>query len=604
MIRVVRYLNRRNVRFVMKRRLSRPEYAECLRLIGSDSRKELANLASFEIFGNPIDDILDETEVDYRRALMSRPPLMPLAFLIGFCLAAEAWWPDSISTGAWGFALVLMATFLKQRSIRGVYWGDGLPKSVRRLMRRSRVCSVDFEYLVKTSIASVVNRKLDGVAGFERLVPHMEPALRNLDSSLLPIRALADIRDRVLERRGLVLGVTGSRGAGKTFALEYLRRFRPAIGECLFLRLPAPQTGADLGRFVLGALAAQFAGDVGPRLERRRRWLHFSGVVLAWLGSLTYLAAVLAAVAEARGLDSRVPAPAFILSWWSWAVMPADMVAYFWGLGAILATLGVFWFWKWLVTEFSRSLRTKYLAQDVLESLRFESERGTEIGMSGVAGVAASASQSRRGRPLEMGDVYATFEALVQSFAGVSRRRLLILIDELDRYGGGSDGATSLVEALNQIKPFLLVPGVSAVMAISSEAADQFRRELGPGEAGVLDSSFDEIVEIPPWSSGDVKYLLDGFVVGFNDQIMAEVSKISKGRPRDAMRAAWMICRMRAKKVPLELHSILERRGLPTRVPNAPRTERPGPLSWELCLEVVGEYFACPSSPTPSGKAV
>lgn len=110
------------------------------------------------------------------------------------------------------------------------------------------------------------------------------------------------------------------------------------------------------------------------------------------------------------------------------------------------------------------------------------------------------------------------------------------------------------MRALNQVKPFFMVPGVSAVMTVSDQARRSFENK-DKESLSVLDSTFDEMVPVPPWNVDELKTLLVYWVVGMPTSDQERLAELSGGRPREVMRLARIYCDIMNNKMPLELWS-------------------------------------------------
>ncbi len=584
-MRSVRYLSWTNVWLVAYLRLLRPEYAEILRSLGSNSRQRVARATASKVTEFRT-TTLQETEIEYRREV-ARNLVCPFAWVLVLMTAVLnlAAGTSIVSGIPWAFVILISLFGIFDalwRAARGWLWADWCPRWTQSRLRRGRIGSGDFQVLLTMGLSAALNAGLYRADAHDKISAQMKPQLRELKSTLLRTNALTDIRDRVIDRPGLVLGVSGSRGAGKTFALEYLRRFQPQIGEIIFLRLPSPHARADLAKFLLAAVADRLAGPYRPsQMERLATRARVAAAIALIMLVVTVLLGGTRSYVNALALSPRPTGlEALGLTWDALALAPVE--AFFVvAAGVLLVTVSVL-FALWLHVEGTGPAHTRALARDVLANLRFDDEKVQEAGMqlAFTAGAQVGANllsrRSRRGRPVEVGDVYATFERLVDSYLSSSRKRLLIIVDELDRYDVTDVGSATLDEALNEIKPFFLVRGVSAVMSISSQAAQRYRNRGDIATLGVLDSTFDEVVEIPPWTKTEMSWLLNCLIVGLREDIINQIHEMSKGRPREAVRIAWMVCRLRNRRNPV-----------PLEIRVAGGDANVGFRIWEECLELV-----------------
>ncbi len=335
-----------------------------------------------------------------------------------------------------------------------------------------------------------------------------------------------------------------------------ISRYEADTGPMIWLRLPAPEADADLGRYVLSSLAANLAGEQHPREYERRAsiaiWLIVGGCLL--LGLVIAVLSALMQLAPAIESDDSVPDA---LRGLQTAVANTSAGDTF--LWALLLSLPLLFagFWK-LISSSVRGLGyARASARETLRQLQFEETASAEKGLDltvGRVGGALRRHRTTRRRELAIHDVYHAAEVLIDRYRYATGKRVILLIDELDRYAVGSDGRGPLGAALNQIKPFLAIRGLSAVMTVSDQAKAAFERR-DVTLLTELDSTFDEIIPVPPWDAEDIKELFDYWVVGLSGDVQDQLAKLAGGRPREAIRIARMYVKLRGGKAPLEMWS-------------------------------------------------
>lgn len=519
--------------------------------------------------------LLRETLHDYRVEISCSfrwPGLtfVMLGLAIGLVIHSamtHTWKPGALGAGA--IAGVVVAVWYQTWKMRsGHLFSERLPQPVHSLLRVRRIPTGQFQFIVQTRLSFALNKMLSADE-VNAMAPEMRPDALSRDT-LNPVSSLNDIRDRVLQRPDITLGLSGSRGVGKTTIMNYLRRFEAEIGRVILIRLPAPSVKVDLARFMLDAVANKLAGEKPTswekRLKKRSHWIVlFSAVLLvaalyfAGISSLRLSMAdrgVLSALAENGQISGN-------LADTEWLEHLELLAAYALLLAAVVCfSLGL------LVNTWSSSApglrRLTALANDIRDSLTFEKEttQQANLGLSLRLGSGGISTLNRlKERDLLQADIYAVFERLVQQYRQVTGKRILLLIDELDRYELQFEGNEKRVlgEALNQLKPFFLVPGVSAIMSISTQAIRQFENREAES-LGVLDSTYDETVEIPNWDENEIMTFLSYVVTGLSEPAQRRLAELSKGRPREADRLAWLFCRYMQKPEtpPIEIAGFLQ----------------------------------------------
>lgn len=515
---------------------------------------------------NEIDTILRETYLDYRAQQILKPSgSLLIAMTLALPVAIYLMWKSNAITGAIVILLIMLSIVLLgwyqiSRTRKARLFSDRLSVRLQQIVRMRRIDRDTFKFIIRTRSSEIINAQEGTYEIFDNLSPVITAASHTNDI-LNPTAAWSDIRDRVLARGSFVLGVSGSRGIGKTTTLNYLKRFEAEVGEVILLRLPSSDLENDLARYVLDALVEKLAQDSEPLSVRKRGKVTR---VIGGLGAISIASSFVLMGLASYAFDTplfeaefRQPIGSLL------GAMPATSISIF---VVFLTVIGYVMILLAAIRSFSplsSSNRIEYvreMAKDVRERLRFEQEvtHRAEAGLILTPGKGLLSRERRtRARPLSYGDVYASFEALVERYRHVTGKHILLLIDELDRYEpAANDEVGKLGKALNQLKPIFLIPGVSAVLTISTQAAESFHRR-DPGSLGVLDSTFDEVVTLREWDPKELRILLSNLVVGLSKPTQVVLSELADGRPREAVRLGWMMCQLMDGTTPMELSSIV-----------------------------------------------
>jgi hypothetical protein len=117
---------------------------------------------------------------------------------------------------------------------------------------------------------------------------------------------------------------------------------------------------------------------------------------------------------------------------------------------------------------------------------------------------------------------------------------LAVTIDEMDRI---SDPAQA-ERFLNDIKAIFNIPGCVYLVSVSEDALSGFESRIVHVRTA-MDSSFDAVVRLPPFTLDQSLDLLRRRVVGFPDLFTALCHGVSGGVPRDLVRAARTLIELR-----------------------------------------------------------
>jgi hypothetical protein len=357
---------------------------------------------------------------------------------------------------------------------------------------------------------------------------------------------------RLMERMpGGAIGLSGSRGAGKTTLMRSLCRPEGTKGgaDDLALMVDAP-VSYDAREFVLHLFAQACSAVLGPeRVARLRgadgpfRWP--SGPMFILLASpLSVIGLMLFAAGMFLVFFSALDVATQLSSPLVWGLVLA-------GAGNFLAVASV-------VGESQRRRRAPGVTSrpvvsdahgdgDVqtaavrLRQIWFQQSftSGWSGSLKAPLGLEGGLSGST-----EFAEQQLSFPEIVSMFRGfleqvASSRQIRIGIDELDKMDDGTAR-----RFLNEIKVVFRVPGCFFLVSISEDAMSFFERRGLPFR-DVFDSSFDDVVQVPHLRFEISRELLDRRIVDLPLPFACLLHGISGGLPRDLIRSARDLVEMR-----------------------------------------------------------
>ena len=135
---------------------------------------------------------------------------------------------------------------------------------------------------------------------------------------------------------------------------------------------------------------------------------------------------------------------------------------------------------------------------------------------------------------------FATATALWWSELHEGRGRLVIGIDEIDKMS-----SQEAEQFLNQVKALFGTPNCLTLVSVSDDALTDFeRRSFTVRDA--FDTAFDDIVRVDPLDYLGVRELLTRRISGFPDSLVALCHVLSGGLPRETLRVARTLVRLRS----------------------------------------------------------
>ncbi|MCW6007814.1 NACHT domain-containing protein [Micromonospora sp. CPCC 205371] len=340
------------------------------------------------------------------------------------------------------------------------------------------------------------------------------------------------VNQRLRQLSSVSVGISGSRGAGKSTVLQRFctSRFTRTTDDLLLL-VPAP-TAYDRREFLVHLFAEvceRVAGSerFGTPAERRVR---------------AAVARTLPATLVTGGLTTaflawRWPAVVSTSHWLTANPRAAAIVG-----GLLLTLAGVA---AALVTSKSvdrasqRSAGTQQLAAAHLRRLRYQltssTTRDGKITLPGGFELGASGGVERTEHLRSYPELVADFRELLEQVA-LERRsvgsRVVIGIDELDKIATADEAE----RFLNDLKVIFGVPGCYFLVAVSDDALVAFdRRALAVRTT--FDSAFDQIVSVPPLDLHEAREMLSLRGVALPEPYLWLCHALSGGLPRDLLRS-------------------------------------------------------------------
>ncbi len=333
---------------------------------------------------------------------------------------------------------------------------------------------------------------------------------------------------RVLTSDGGAYGLYGPRGSGKSWLM--LRAIREAdLDGGMGLWFPCPSEYADAAEF-LSALSDNLANAVEQRYIRNDLWWTATRWLQRGLALVVAVPVATAVVSYAsHGLTGKL-ANVF-------AALPTELWA---ATGAALAALCLL-----AVVQFVRVSRPAgQLARQataVRERIRYNAalKQGHEVAVSSVLHLTGTYKRTHAKdldeRPTTVASLVFEFRRLAAAIVATTGKRLVIGIDELDKI----DDEEAARKLLRDIKGIFEIPGVFFLVSVSQEAATALQLGALQGKGrNEFNSSFYTVIEMPPFSPGDVTGIAAARGHPVGPAVAGLLCLLSAGNGRELIRLA------------------------------------------------------------------
>jgi hypothetical protein len=391
--------------------------------------------------------------------------------------------------------------------------------------RRSATRSMRFEVAALDQLKAALEREAEHDTGDESL-PQSNTFLRAFAPREFVRWSSWSRLQRLLSSNGGCYGLYGPRGAGKTWHLRNaVHRARECDGIGVWYPSPSEY---DSSAFLL-ALTETLAGEIQARWRR----MH-PGRTLP-TDSPTGQRVLLSSVV---GLFVAVSLS--LLSYATPNILPLA--------GGGLIGLTTFTFFDAVRRKVLSSTADAALlleAKRLKEAVRFSLKRRESLEVGGQAGrgvmgkVMSREERELNERPLTLSTLIQDFRGLAQQVGEVVHPEpVVIAIDELDKM---SD--YDLVrQLLRDIKGIFDIPNVYFLVSVSSEAARALNLN-GLAERNEFNSSFEDVVELPPLKVDACCELLEERIRTDRPELASALAVMSGGIPRELVRLAERVLR-------------------------------------------------------------
>jgi KAP-like P-loop domain-containing protein len=337
---------------------------------------------------------------------------------------------------------------------------------------------------------------------------------------------------QILKSRGGSYGLSGPRGAGKTWVMECaIEQANEKDGLGVWFPSPSEYEPVAFLAALSDVVAAEFEAVYDERTGRPTKAARSRFLIRYAAGAaLAYLALVLLATTNAGGSELVLPAfitaPNFVL--------------------LLLASAGLYIAWS----AFRRRRedreglgRVRDRAEELRRQVRFtvtttESDEIDVGGKHGGLGAMLKRARERRlvERPATLSSLVHNFRAFVRLIAKEMDGTVVIAIDELDKM---SDAAR-VAQLLRDIKGIFEIPGVCFLVSLSDEAAQAF--DLGAVRArDEFNSSFYTVISMPPFTPAEGLELLRLRNRAFDADRGLAIGVLTAGIGRELVRVAELV---------------------------------------------------------------
>ncbi|WP_344149295.1 hypothetical protein [Kribbella yunnanensis] len=208
--------------------------------------------------------------------------------------------------------------------------------------------------------------------------------------------------------------------------------------------------------------------------------------------------------------------------------------------------------WRSLLPTTARNLarpaNLKWLTRRTLDRLRFIQTTNSNLTGALKAGrvdLGWGRSRQLADIPLSLPELVGSYREYVEAVAlwrapGQRPMSIIVTIDEMDRI----TDAEQAERFLNDIKAIFNLPGCIYLVSVSDDALAGFESRIIHLRTA-MDSSFDDVIRMPPFTLEQSIELIRRRVVGFPDVFTALCHCVSGGIPRDLVRAARSLIELR-----------------------------------------------------------
>ncbi|MEU8950784.1 P-loop NTPase fold protein [Streptomyces sp. NPDC048489] len=359
------------------------------------------------------------------------------------------------------------------------------------------------------------------------------PNLVELESvNAVPSKSVREIYDFIEEHRASAIGISGTRGVGKTTLMQSVQNWNPENYIGVYVPVPVHYAAPDffrmLFREVADAILKSNREGIAYLEQQNRVIRHPTDLVRLAVGPVFVLVGVILISYGRTTASSPVKLTDI-----------PGLLLVFAGLGiavvAALSSPAV----RRAIREFMGPRyveRDISLAADALRALDYSATH-QRLSKNAFAFKLFTMEDHEQldlaERELTHPELVLKFKNFVSSFIRTSPRQIIVALDELDKMEDGEDA----VAFVNSIKDLLHIQGVHFLVSVSEDALHNFSLR-GVPVRDVFDSSFDSIIPVQRFTAEESKNLLKSRVVGFPDPIALFCHAMSGGVPRDLIRVA------------------------------------------------------------------
>ncbi|MET9118844.1 P-loop NTPase fold protein [Streptomyces longwoodensis] len=359
------------------------------------------------------------------------------------------------------------------------------------------------------------------------------PNLVELESvNAVQSKSAREIYDFIEEHRASAIGISGTRGVGKTTLMQSVQNWNPENYIGVYVPVPvhyaAPEFFRMLFREVADAILKSNREGMAYLEQQNRVIRHPIDLVRLAAGPVFVLAGVLL-ISYGRTTASS---PVKVTD------IPGLLVV-FAGLGIAVVTALSSPAVRRAIREFMGSRyveRDISLAADALRALDYSATHqrlSKNVFAFKLFTMEDHQQLELAERELTHPELVLRFKNFVSSFVRTSPRQIIVALDELDKMEDGEDA----VAFVNSIKDLLHIQGVHFLVSVSEDALHNFSLR-GVPVRDVFDSSFDSIIPVQRFTADESKNLLKSRVVAFPDPLALFCHAMSGGVPRDLIRVA------------------------------------------------------------------